>query len=179
MTANQINYWSLQETKRSNLAREEETNRSNLAKEKETNRSNLASEFETNRHNLVSEGIGQQQANAASLNAQVNYMNVQELSRHNNAMEGLQSHSNAIAQQNANTAAYNAETSRIDSKTRQREATTAYLNYLITKDQSQSKKVGNYAKGLSDVSNAVKNAATVVGSVLYGTIAGTASQIGK
>lgn len=44
MTANQIAYWNLEETKRSNLAKETETNRSNVAKETETNRSNLANE---------------------------------------------------------------------------------------------------------------------------------------
>lgn len=40
MTANQIAYWSNEETKRSNLAREFETNRSNVAREKETERHN-------------------------------------------------------------------------------------------------------------------------------------------
>lgn len=44
MTANQIAYWNLQETKRSNQVRELETERSNRAKEFETQRSNMAKE---------------------------------------------------------------------------------------------------------------------------------------
>lgn len=46
MTSNQIAYWNLQETKRSNAARETETARSNRARE-----------GETSRHNVVQEGI--------------------------------------------------------------------------------------------------------------------------
>lgn len=75
MTQNQIAYWNLQETmrtnrakediqtntleetKRSNIARETETNRSNIAKETETNRSNIAKETETHRNNKVMEGV--------------------------------------------------------------------------------------------------------------------------
>lgn len=44
MTGNQINYWNLQEMKRSNLAKEQETKRSNVAKEQETARSNRQQE---------------------------------------------------------------------------------------------------------------------------------------
>lgn len=76
MTANQIAYQQLEETRRSNLAREAEANRSNVAKELETNRanvtkerqqfaelqetrrSNLAKEAETQRTNRVNEDIG-------------------------------------------------------------------------------------------------------------------------
>lgn len=55
MTVNQIAYWTLQETKRSNTAREAETERSNKAKEAETYRSNLARETEDHRANLAKE----------------------------------------------------------------------------------------------------------------------------
>lgn len=62
MTRNQIEYWKLQETQRSNLEYERqgreqlaETKRSNLARETETNRSNLARETETHRANLMHE----------------------------------------------------------------------------------------------------------------------------
>lgn len=72
MTQNQIAYWSLQETKRSNLIREAETERSNKAKETETNRSNVARETETKRSNLVNEGRNQQ-----LVDAQVHRMEVQ------------------------------------------------------------------------------------------------------
>lgn len=68
MTQNQIAYWNLQETKRSNAAREQETNRSNLMQEQlklgsleETQRSNRAKETETNRANLVNEQLKQSQ----------------------------------------------------------------------------------------------------------------------
>lgn len=57
MTTNQIAFWNLKETERSNKAREDETRRSNIAKETENVRSNLAKEQETNRSNLASERI--------------------------------------------------------------------------------------------------------------------------
>lgn len=44
MTQNQIAYWTLQETKRSNQVREGETERSNKAREWETNRTNVRNE---------------------------------------------------------------------------------------------------------------------------------------
>lgn len=44
MTQNQIAYWNLQETKRSNQVREGETNRHNVVTESETNRANLRKE---------------------------------------------------------------------------------------------------------------------------------------
>lgn len=55
MTSNQINYWTLQEGKRHNVASEVETGRANLAREHENYRHNLASETETNRHNVETE----------------------------------------------------------------------------------------------------------------------------
>lgn len=44
MTANQLQYWSLQEQKRSNRAKESEAVRSNTAKETEARRSNKVKE---------------------------------------------------------------------------------------------------------------------------------------
>lgn len=57
MTTNQIAFWNLKETERSNKAKEDEAHRSNIAKETETVRSNQAREQETNRSNLASERI--------------------------------------------------------------------------------------------------------------------------
>lgn len=71
MTANQVAYWNLQESRRSNLANEDikrknlsETRRSNLAQEiakylglKETARSNRANETERHRSNVTNEGL--------------------------------------------------------------------------------------------------------------------------
>lgn len=82
MTANQIAYQQLEETRRSNAAKEAETNRSNVAKEVETNRSNrakeqqqrdelvetarsnIARELETARSNRQNEIIGLENVNA-------------------------------------------------------------------------------------------------------------------
>ncbi len=68
MTANQISYWQLQETKRANQAKEAETARHNVIQEGissgtniETRRSNLAKEQETQRHNVATEGLSQLQ----------------------------------------------------------------------------------------------------------------------
>lgn len=55
MTRNQIEYRSLLEQQRANLAKEGETHRSNVANETETHRSNLAKERETNRSNVAKE----------------------------------------------------------------------------------------------------------------------------
>lgn len=57
MTHNQIEYWKLEETKRSNRTNEAENKRHNVASEGETYRHNYATEGETNRHNLTTELI--------------------------------------------------------------------------------------------------------------------------
>lgn len=98
MTQNQIAYQTLQETmlanrnreaetERSNRAQEdisirnlEETHRSNVARELETNRSNLAREFETHRTNLANEAIG-------AANVSLRGKELVELGTHNREME--------------------------------------------------------------------------------------------
>lgn len=57
MTHNQIEYWKLEESKRSNRANETENKRHNVASEGETYRHNYATEGETNRHNTTTELI--------------------------------------------------------------------------------------------------------------------------
>lgn len=131
VTYNQIAYWNLQETKRSNLAREAETirsnrvqeaeairsnmarewetNRSNLARENETARANRAYEKETKRHNEVSEALGWKQheenvrANLAreQENYRSNVAREQENRRSNLANEQIRREANVIQQQNA------------------------------------------------------------------------------
>lgn len=108
MTANQINYWKLQEDKRSNRAKETETNRSNLANEgltrqrdantlylgtinaAENQRHNLATETETNRSNVAKEQETYR-SNVAreSENNRSNLAREQENYRHNVMSEGL------------------------------------------------------------------------------------------
>jgi hypothetical protein len=90
MTANQINYQSLQEMKRhnvstefeavrSNVTREIENNRHNVVGEVETNRHDIAGEYELNRHNVAWE-------NETSLH---NRISERETGRHNRASEGI------------------------------------------------------------------------------------------
>lgn len=57
MTHNQIEYWKLEETKRSNRTNEAENKRHNVATEGESYRHNYATETETNRHNMTTELI--------------------------------------------------------------------------------------------------------------------------
>lgn len=57
MTHNQIEYWKLKETERSNKVNESENKRHNQSVEGETQRHNIAQEGETNRHNLTTELI--------------------------------------------------------------------------------------------------------------------------
>lgn len=117
MTRNQIAYWELQESKRSNRAKERETNRSNVAREIETNRSNLAQEKQ-NRIN-------------SNRNYLMNVLNLQELHRNNVAVSDLrsaelkeQSRRNRVSeaqnQSNLSLQAYEANTRRIAQKEIQR-----------------------------------------------------------
>lgn len=98
MTANQLAYLGLQETKRNNIVVSDETKRANLAREglqdyanKEQNRHNLVSEAqegqkiaETGRHNLVTE----KETNRSNLaNESIQRGVAQEQVRHNKATE--------------------------------------------------------------------------------------------
>lgn len=111
MTRNQIEYWNLKEQQRSNQAREmwqmqtlDETKRSNLAREVETARSNLANESETHRANLEREKETRRSNRAnESINRERNTINREhyermdtETERANRARESLEGESNKI-----------------------------------------------------------------------------------
>lgn len=93
MTHNQIEYWKLQEQKRSNLANESETNRSNVARESENYRHNTATEAETYRHNTVGEAqVWSAQAESKRHNLVTEsqtWSSQAEAKRHNLASENL------------------------------------------------------------------------------------------
>lgn len=79
MTANQLSYWNLQESKRHNTASEAETQRSNMRNEYlnlfrnvESQRHNLAAEKETKRTNIANEGINRVTAGAKVVDAGAN-----------------------------------------------------------------------------------------------------------
>lgn len=84
MTKNQLDYLGLEETKRSNLARETETHRNNLATETEINRSNVAREVETNRHNVATEA---ETHRSNLVGEQLQGQRNEEEGRHNRAVE--------------------------------------------------------------------------------------------
>lgn len=100
MTTNQVAYWALRETQRSNLARETETNRSNLINEAETHRANVARETETNRANLAQEGLAAErnQISRDELNEtrRANLARESETSRSNLARETEQHRTNRV-----------------------------------------------------------------------------------
>lgn len=86
MTANQIAWQNMLETRRANVARELETNRSNVARETETNRANVAKEGETKRHNVATEvEAGRHNRSTESLG----FSNLSELGRHNLQTEAV------------------------------------------------------------------------------------------
>lgn len=85
MTRNQIDYWSLQETKANNLRNWNETVRSNKARE-----------YETNRHNLATEDLGNR--------------NLMEITRHNRATEYVEQ--GKLAETRRSNLAREAETNR-------------------------------------------------------------------
>lgn len=119
MTANQINYWNLQETGRHNRVTEAETERHNrrtedidLAKLSETTRHNMATEdisnrtlSETTRHNLAQESYNvnnlaeTQRHNVATesigqYDVNIKQQQVEEQERHNTVAEALEQISN-------------------------------------------------------------------------------------
>lgn len=138
MTRNQIAYWELQETKRTNRAKEAETHRSNTAQEKETNRSNLAREAETNRANLARE---KQAAIDSNRNYQLGLANLAEVIRNNTENQRLRSkeldeqvrHSKVAEAQNATQLLIN----QYDSQTRR-------LGHLETVRSNLAREGQNY-----------------------------------
>lgn len=149
MTKNQIDYWNLQENKRSNLAVEKETNRHNVTTEYETNRHNVVSEKidlgrlqEQTRHNLATEGISQgsldesirhnqAQEYLGTLNLGYNKDTLAEITRHNIATENLTNYDLSIrADQQAETVRHNVSTEGIQrySAISQAELNTARAN---------------------------------------------------
>lgn len=83
MTANQINYWNLQETKRHNVTTEGETERHNRA----TEGIDLGRLEETRRHNVASEGIEQGKLDLGYAQLGKDYAVLAEQNRHNLATE--------------------------------------------------------------------------------------------
>lgn len=129
MTHNQIEYWKLQEQKRSNAANERENARHNVASEVETNRSNLAKETisagtlaedmrhnragesETYRHNMANENEATRSNKAREFETwrsnlareietqRSNLAKESETNRSNVANEAIKSQSNRITSQ--------------------------------------------------------------------------------
>lgn len=87
MTANQINYWNLQETKRHNVRTEDETERHNRMGES----IDLSKLSETERHNRATEGIDLGKLDVERFKAA-------ETKRHNQATEGLTGYDLSIQQ---------------------------------------------------------------------------------
>lgn len=81
MTKNQIDYWTLQESKRHNVTTENETNRHNVVTEGETERHNRATESRD--LGALNESIRHNQATEA-----IELGKLQETSRHNVVSEG-------------------------------------------------------------------------------------------
>lgn len=92
MTNNQIQFWNLEEQKRSNRAREFENTRSNRAREVENNRSNRARELEANRSNVASENIRRSELRQRSEHELRSDLEAQ---RSNLANEGIKAQSNS------------------------------------------------------------------------------------
>lgn len=131
MTQNQINYQSLQESKRSNLAKEAETNRSNLAREAETYRSNRATEQLT--------------ASRDAESARANKAREAETNRSNLAQEMLKAEQNQVSRY----AADRSYDSRVDS---------AYINkYGLSKSDALDA-ASAVSGAMPKIAPAIKNA---------------------
>lgn len=129
MTTNQVAYWTLVESKRSNLAREEETHRSNIANETETHRHNVATESNQYIQAMAAQTSAaaawsqaqtaalRQSADAAYQQGQlkVQQATLNENIRHNHMTEYTQRQETAVHQQQADEAIrHNMETERIN-----------------------------------------------------------------
>lgn len=136
MTANQIAYWNLNESKRHNVASEAEANRHNVTTEDETHRHNLVTEQtdisklqETQRHNIATETEAkrhneagevlqaiqqQEQQRHNQVTESVSWTDIGEQQRHNLQQEMLQNTSLSIDAQKAfETSRHNAQTEAV------------------------------------------------------------------
>lgn len=131
MLATQISYWSLQETKRTNLANEKETNRHNLMTEKETNRHNVATE-EHNK-NVLKEQIRHNKKTEELTDKQITYnYNIaqNQLANQRYANQTARMQANTQAESVKNQAAYQKEALRI-------QALVAANNYSLGLDANR------------------------------------------
>lgn len=184
MTHNQIDYQSLQETKRHNLEMESqgarglaETARHNLAYEQETNRSNLINESirqsaqaESERSNRANENLKHE---ANILNYTVGMAGVSESIRHNTASENETkrsnkrkefidySHNTAVEKESNrhNVESENSQTfSNITSfETGKRNANANLINAEVNRWKAPTESFRNYSSGVNSLSTASMN----------------------
>lgn len=109
MTTNQINYWTLQESKRANQARERETNRANLANEEIKREQNRIAES----YNV---GFLSNQRSTIDETSRANQAKEKELNRHQLVTEAQTDTSNAIQRQKLGIDQQNADTNRFNSR---------------------------------------------------------------
>lgn len=123
---------SLEEARRSNLAREHETNRSNRAQETETYRSNLAREREQNRSNLARENETYR-SNRAKESINLAELQVKQHQAESQRISAMASSTNATANvQNAGTNLYSAQIKELEHRENVRHNTVTELNQLIS-----------------------------------------------
>lgn len=110
MTHNQIEYWKLNETKRSNLANEAEAKRANQARELETNRANLENEAIKRRANSINAA---HYRNVDAETQRANLAREYENSRSNRANEALKAESNEIERSRVNLGYYQTDANKL------------------------------------------------------------------
>lgn len=168
MTRNQISYHELQETKRSNLARELETHRSNLAIEQETRRHNISVESETAYSNRRNEALKQQS-------------NILSYAASKYASDAHVTAANISARATINAASINASTQRsIATETTRRNIITSNISAIASRYNADSHYRGvQYSSNIGAVNNArklendvllqsMRNEAEVTSSVIGG-----------
>lgn len=161
MTNNEIAYWALQETKRSNIARETENYRHNTVVEHETGRHNNQEElvafqnyYESARHNKASEA-NQRYASQLSYNATITAANI-SASAHRYAAQLSAQAQRYSADTAAAASRYNARTSALQSARN----TAANNKANLQKAQYEAQSRSNVAKiqgGFSSAQTAATN----------------------
>lgn len=166
MTKNQIEYWNLRETQRSNRAREQETRRANLAQERisgtandiryslglqqntETHRSNVAKETETSRNNRVNNALEYWKQQIAESQLGVNKYNAETTRSLGFANLAETQRANLVRE------AQQMETIQIQDRTQQEQARHNIQQENATRLQNATSHSDQYGRNVANIQNA-------------------------
>lgn len=186
MTKNQIDYWNLQELKRSNMARESETASHNREMEQqgraglaESKRHSLATESEATRHNYQTEALGSQDLLERSRSNRANEANT----RQRNAIEANKvSETQRSNMANESIGRSNATTNLLGARAKGVEASTNAGNLIVRQRAQEETERSNRAQEmLKSEEIGARTASDIVGTLgnFFGRVLGRRSTYGQ